>query len=308
MTTPSSALPESFESRPVAPAPALATRPFYWSVRRELYEYRSIYLAPLAIAGVILLGFMWVLVQLPHNMRSAMAMEMTHQRDMIAQPFNFAAGLLMAAAFIISIFYALDALYGERRDRSILFWKSLPVSDFTTVLSKAAVLFVVLPVIAYGVTLLVETIMLLLSSVVVAASGFSVAEFWNRLQLYHTMFGLAYHLVTVHILWYAPLYAWLLLISAWSRRTPFLWATLPPFAVGIFEKIAFHSAHFAAFMQWRFSGGREAIGNATGNVLDPEMHLTPGPFLASPGLWLGLVFAALFLYLAARLRRQRAPL
>ena len=308
MTTPSSAMPGSFETPPPATVANPATRPFYWSVRRELYDYRSVYLAPLAIAGVILLGFLWVLVRLPHTMRVGMSMDMMHERDVIAQPFNFAAGLIMAAAFIISIFYSLDALYGERRDRSILFWKSLPVSDLTTVLAKASIPLVVLPVISYVATLIVETIMLLLSSAVVAANGFSLADFWNRLQLYHMMFGLLYHLVTVHMLWYAPLYAWLLLISAWSRRAPFLWATLPPFAIGIFEKIAFHSSHFAAFMQWRFSGGREAIGNAQGNVLDPEMHLTPGPFLASPGLWIGLLFAAGFLIAAARLRRQRTPL
>ena len=308
MNIPSNPVTESFESRPYASAPALRTRPFYWSIRRELDEHRSIYLAPLAIAGVILLGFLWVLVRLPHTMRKAMSMDMMHERDLIAQPFNFAAGLIMAAAFIISIFYSVDALYGERRDRSILFWKSLPVSDLTTVLAKASIPLIVLPVIAYVVTLAVETIMLLLSCAVVAASGFSVAQFWSRLELYHTMFGLAYHIVTVHMLWYAPLYAWLFLISAWAKRAPFLWAALPPFAVGIFEKIAFHSAHFAAFLQWRFSGGREAIGNATGNVLDPEMHLTPGPFLATPGLWLGLLFAAVFLLAAARLRRQRAPL
>ena len=308
MNIPSNPVTESFESRPYASAPALRTRPFYWSIRRELDEHRSIYLAPLAIAGVILLGFLWVLVRLPHTMRKAMSMDMMHERDLIAQPFNFAAGLIMAAAFIISIFYSVDALYGERRDRSILFWKSLPVSDLTTVLAKASIPLIVLPVIAYVVTLAVETIMLLVSCAVVAASGFTVAQFWSRLELYHTMFGLAYHIVTVHMLWYAPLYAWLFLISAWAKRAPFLWAALPPFAVGIFEKIAFHSAHFAAFLQWRFSGGREAIGNATGNVLDPEMHLTPGPFLATPGLWLGLLFAAVFLLAAARLRRQRAPL
>ena len=307
MTASSTTIPEPFEPRSVASVLA-PTRPFYWSVRRELYEYRSIYLAPLAIAAVILLGYFFVLAHLPHTMRTAMAMEVMHQRNMIAQPFNFAAGLIMAAAFIISIFYSLDALYGERRDRSILFWKSLPVSDLTTVLAKASIPLLVLPVIAYVVTLAIETIMLLLSSAVVAASGLSVAAFWNRLELYHTMFGLFYHIITVHMLWYAPLYAWLLLISAWSRRAPFLWATLPPFAIGIFEKIAFHTSHFAAFMQWRFSGGREAIGNAQGNVLDPEMHLTPGPFLASPGLWIGLVLAAAFLFAAARLRRQRAPL
>ena len=308
MTTPSSTMPESFEPRPVLPTAVLPTRPLYWSVRRELYEYRSIYLAPLAIAGVILLGFVFVLARLPRTLQTAMTMEPMHQRDMIAQPFNFAAGLIMAAAFIISIFYSLDALYGERRDRSILFWKSLPVSDLTTVLAKASIPLFVLPVIAYAATLAVETIMLLLSSAVVAGSGFSVATYWNRLELFRTMLGLLYHLVTVHMLWYAPLYAWLLLISAWCRRAPFLWAALPPFAIGIFEKIAFHTAYFAAFLQYRVSGGREALGNAQGNVLDPEMHLTPGPFLADPGLWIGLVFAAVLLIAAARMRRQRAPL
>jgi ABC-2 type transport system permease protein len=301
-------MPESFEARPGSSGVLTRTRPLYWSVRRELYEYRSIYLAPLAIGGVILLGFIFVLARLPHTMRTAMSMEMMHQHDAIAQPFNFAAGLIMAAAFIISIFYSLDALYGERRDRSILFWKSLPVSDMTTVLAKASIPLLVLPVIAYVATLAIETVMLLLSSVVVAASGFSVADFWNRLELYHTMFGLLYHLVTVHMLWYAPLYCWLFLISAWSRRTPFLWAVLPPFAVVIFEKIAFHTSYFLNFLIYRFSGGREAMGSANGNVLDPEMHLTPGPFLADPGLWLGLVFAAVFLLAAVRLRRQRSPL
>jgi ABC-2 type transport system permease protein len=309
MTTPSAAMPESFEPRTAAPASTALTRPFYWSIRRELYEYRSIYLAPLAIGGVILLGFVFVLARLPQTMRTPQGMQMMmHHRDTIAQPFDFAAGLIMAAAFIISIFYSVETLYGERRDRSILFWKSLPVSDLTTVLAKASIPLLVLPVIAYGVTVVVEAIMLLLSSAVVAANGLSVAEFWNRLQLFRTMINLLYHLVTAHMLWYAPLYAWLLLISAWAKRVPFLWAVLPPFAIGIFEKMAFHTAYFAAFMQWRVSGGQEAISNAQGNVLDPEMHLTPGPFLAAPGLWFGLLFAAVFLIAAARIRRQRAPL
>ena len=308
MTTPSSAVPESIETRPAAAAPAPPTRPLYWSVRREFYEYRSIYLAPLAIGGVILLGFVWVLIRLPHTLRTSMAMEPMAHRHALAQPFDVAAALVMAAAFIVSIFYSLDSLYGERRDRSILFWKSLPVSDFTTVLAKASIPLLALPVIAFVVTLIVESIMMLLSSAVVAGSGFSVAEFWNRVELYPTLWGLAYHLVTAHILWYAPLYCWLLLISAWSRRMPFLWAVLPPFAVVIFEKVAFHTSYFLSFLNYRFSGGQEATGNASANMLDPDMHMTPGPFLATPGLWLGLLFAALFLYVAARLRRQRAPL
>ena len=308
MNSPSNAMPDSFHSQPMPSAPLSPTRPFYWSMRRELWEYRSIYLAPLAIAGVILLGFVFVLALLPHTMRAAMTLDASQQREALVRPFDFAAGLIMGAAFIVSIFYSLDALYAERRDHSILFWKSLPVSDLTTVLAKASIPLLVLPAVAFAITVVTETIMMLLSSMVVLASGLSIATLWGRVELYQTMFMLGYHLVTVHVLWYAPLYAWLLLISAWARRSPFLWAALPPFAIGIFEKMAFHSSHFAAFLEYRFSGGREAVNNMKGNfALDPEMHLTPGMFLATPGLWGGLVFTAIFLFAAARMRRYREP-
>jgi len=308
MTTPSQTMNGAFGPQAPRANPLAPTRPFYWSVRRELFEYRSIYLAPLAIGVVILLGFVFVLARLPRTLQSAMAMEPMAHRHALAQPFDIAAALIMMAAFIVSIIYSLDSLYGERRDRSILFWKSLPVSDFTTVLAKASIPLLLLPVISFVVTLVVETIMLLLSSAVVAGNGFSIADYWHRIELYPTMWGLAYHLVTVHILWYAPLYAWLFLISAWSRRTPFLWAVLPPFAVVIFEKIAFHTSYFLNFLMYRFSGGNEATGSAKANMFDPDMIMTPGSFLLTPGLWLGLLFAALFLFVAARLRQKRSPL
>jgi ABC-2 type transport system permease protein len=303
MNPPSNALPESA----ISPAPAIAraTRPFYWSVRRELWEYRAIYLAPLAIAGVIVLGFVFVLAGLPHTVRDAMGMGAEHQRDAMAHPFDIAAGLIMAASFIVSFYYALDTLYGERRDRTILFWKSLPVSDLTTVLAKASVLLLVLPAVSFVITVVTETIILLLSSAVLAAHGLSVSTFWAELRPYQTLLMLGYHLVTVHILWYAPIYAWLMLISAWARRAPLLWAALPPFAISVFERIAFHTHYFTDFLGRRFSGGTEAVSSG---MLDPEMKITPGHFMATPGLWLGLLFAAAFLFVAARLRRYRGPI
>jgi ABC-2 type transport system permease protein len=309
MNSPSNAMPESFGSQPAAPAELAATRPFYWSVRRELWEYRSIYLAPLSIAGVILLSFFFVLVHLPETMRTAMTLDPMHQRDAIAHPFEVAGGLIMGAAFLVSIFYALDCLYGERRDRSILFWKSLPVSDLTTVLAKATVPLVILPLLAFAITLAATSIMFLISSIVLAASGLSVATFWTLLQPFPVLGMLLYHLVTIHMLWYAPLYAWLLLVSAWSRRAPFLWAVLPPLAVGIFERIALHSSLFANFLANRVGGGREAVDAMQGDVpIHPGMHLTPGAFLLTPGLWGGLIFAAIFLFAAARVRRARGPI
>jgi ABC-2 type transport system permease protein len=215
----------------------------------------------------------------------------------------------MGAAFIVSFFYSLDALYGERRDRSILFWKSLPVSDLTAVLAKASIPLLVLPLIAFAITVITQAIMLLLSSLVVLAGGLSVTTLWAQVVAYRSLLMLLYHLVTVHMLWYAPIYAWLLLISAWARRAPILWAILPPVAFGIFEKIAFRSSHFVALIGNRFTGGREAIDSMQGNSpLDPQMHLTPGAFLATPGLWIGLALATIFLVAAARLRRYRGPI
>jgi ABC-2 type transport system permease protein len=302
MNTPSNPMPEF---RAESSGILSATRPFYWSVRRELWEYRSIYLAPASIAAVIVLGFVFVLVRLPQTFRDAMALDPMHQRDPLAQPFEVAAGLIMAAAFIVSFYYALDTLYGERRDRSILFWKSLPISDLTTVLAKAFVLLLALPAISYAITAVTEAIIFMLSSAVIAASGLSVATFWAQLKPIETMMGLLYHIVTVHILWYAPLYMWLLLISAWSKRAPLLWALLPPFAIVVFERVAFHTTYFQNFLQNRFGGGNDA---ASGNMLDPEMRMPIFHFMITPGLWYGLLFAAAFLVVAARLRRARGPI
>ena len=119
---------------------------------------------------------------------------------------------------------------------------------------------------------------------------------------------LLYHLVTVHSLWYAPIYGWLLLVSGWARRAAFLWAGLPLLAIGIVEKIAFNTSHFAAMLENRLGGSTEAI-SAPGTVpMDTMTHLTPGHFLSSPGLWLGLALTAAFLAAAVRLRRYRGPI
>ena len=287
----------------------MRTQPFYWAVRRELWEYRSIYVAPLAIGAVIVVSSAIPLFRLPHAMRSAMALDPAQQREALVQHYDIAAALIMGAAFLVSIYYALDALYGERRDRSILFWKSLPVSDLTTVLAKASIPLVVIPAVAFAATVVTELMMLLMSSAMLLANGLSVTWYWSLLRPFSAMFLLAYHLVTVHFLWYAPNYAFLLLISAWAKRAPVLWAALPLFAITIFEKMAFHTSYLLDYLEYRVgAGGREGMSTAqNGLPMDPAMHITPGVFLATPGLWFGLMMAAVFLFAAARLRRYRQP-
>jgi ABC-2 type transport system permease protein len=305
MNTQSNAIPESpLESRVIAPAGIPATRPLYWSVRRELWENRSIYMAPVGVAAVFLLGFLISLIGLPDKMRAALTLDPMQQHEAMAQPYNFAALLIMGTAFIVGVFYSLDALHGERRDRSILFWKSLPVSDVTTVLSKASIPMVVLPLLTFAITVVMQLIMLLLSTAVLLGSGLSVATLWRQLSLFQMSLQLLYHLVTAHALWYAPIYGWLLLVSGWARRAAFLWAFLPLVAIGVVEKVAFNTSYFAAMLADRLSGGA-----APDNFpMDPTTHLTPGHFLSSPGLWIGLAVAAGFLAAAVRLRRYRGPI
>lgn len=310
MNTASNAVPEDpVGSQASAPAVMSTARVFYWSVRRELWEHRSIYVAPLAVAALILAGFLISTVHLADRMRAALTLSPMQQAEAIQQPYTFAAMLMMASFFIVALFYSLDALYGERRDRSILFWKSMPVSDLMTVLAKASVPILILPLLTFTLTITMQGIMALLSTVVLRANGLSAATLWSHLPLPQMSLMLLDHLVGVHGLWYAPIYCWLLLVSAWARRAPFLWAVLPLFAMGIVERIAFNTAYLSALLQYRLLGGPEGMAFDAGSMsTDSLAKLNPVNFLMSPGLWIGFAFAAAFLFAAARLRRSRGPM
>ena len=269
MNTQSNGVPASpFGPQAVAPAVISETRPMYWSIRRELWENRSVYIAPLAVAAVYGFGFLISLFWVPRSMR---------------------------------------------RDRTILFWKSLPVSDLTTVLSKASIPLLVLPLLAFAITVALQLIMLLLNAAVLLASGAGTGMPWApplfEMELV-TLYGTA-----ALALWHAPIYCWFLLVSGWARRATFLWAVLPPLAIAAGERIAFHTSYFGLLMQDRlfgFAAGAFDLKDKAGVPIDahfiPLTQLAPGRFLSSPGLWLGLALAAILLAAAVRLRRYQGPL
>jgi ABC-2 type transport system permease protein len=304
MSTQSTVMPESFQSQPIIPAVIPATRLLYWSIRRELWENRSIYIAPLAVAGVALFGFS--LSSIAGIWEKALRLNPAHPEG----PYDMAAGLMMFTGIVVSVFYCLDALHGERRDRSILFWKSLPVSDVTTVLAKASIPLVILPLLIFAITVAMQGLMLLLSSAVLPASGLSVATFWTNLSFFRTSWLLLYHLLTAHALWPAPIYCWLLLVSGWPRRATFLWAALPLVAIAGVEQIAFHTWHFATLIGSRLLGDVSTVAAASPEMfpIDPMTHIAPAHFLSNPGLWIGFALAAVFLAGAVRLRRYREPI
>src|SRR6266705_3647249 len=251
MNTPSNTAPESpNQSQGTAAMPP--TRPFYWSVWRELWENHSIYIAPSIVSAIILFGSFVGSFHLPGRRQNALLLDPARRRAAIELPYDVAAMMLIFTAFIVGLFYCLDALHGERRERSILFWKSLPVSDLTTVLSKVSVSLVVLPLVSFAVIVVTQFIMLLMSTAALLPSGLA-ATTWANFNLIQQSLILLYGLVAI-ALWHAPIYGWALLISGWARRATFLWAVLPFLAIGFFEKITFGTSHFASLLTHRLMG------------------------------------------------------
>jgi ABC-2 type transport system permease protein len=314
MTTDAIAEP-ALGSPPAATAAATSPRPFYWSVRRELWENRSIYIAPAVVAGVILLGHQISVLAVPRTWRATLALDPARQAAEIAMSYNFAAMAIIVTGLLVAMFYCLGALHGERRDRSILFWKSLPVSDLTAVLAKASVPLVVLPLVSFAIVVGLQFLMMLQTTVVLWLNGLNAGPLWTQLPFFDGSVVLLYGL-TVVALWHAPIYGWLLLVSGWARRATFLWAVLPPLGLCLIEKMAFNTGYLGAILGARLTGGfdqaftaREAGGFGGGTPPQVGLaQLDPLKFVSSPGLWIGLAVAAAFLAGAVWLRRNREPI
>jgi ABC-2 type transport system permease protein len=321
--------PASAAVLPVAVATTTATSPFFWSVRRELWGNRSLYVATLAVAIIVPAIFCIFSLVHPESLRVAFTADASVNRAAIGSIYGNLALAILGAATIVSWVYCTDALHGERADRSILFWKSLPVSDTTTVLAKASIPFVVLPAITLVMIIGGQLVLLLLHSAFLAANGLDASVPWTYWHLPWETAVALYALVTA-ALWSAPVFGWLFLVSAWAQRTTFLWAVLPPLGIAILQPILFHESTIAMALKSRlFFGSFEkafdfsAIVKATiaagalgkgvppppGTTVSPALDVIADPmkFIANPEVWLGLVFAAACIAGAVWLRRYRDP-
>ncbi|HEX2780741.1 MAG TPA: hypothetical protein VHM30_14665 [Gemmatimonadaceae bacterium] len=279
-----------------------------WALRRELWENRWLYLAPLGIAAVLAAGFVGLAFWHPGHVTGAASVAGAQGAAAVVEPYALVAGLMMLVGLLVAAIYCVDALYGERRDRSVLLWKSLPVSDLVTVLAKLCIPVVVLPVIVWGCTVALHFVMLVTSVATVAARGESVALFWSRLHLVPDSFRLLYHLVVLHGLFAAPLYGWLLLVSAWAPRAPFAWAILPPLAIVFVERVVFGTMYFAELLGSRFGGSNTGPAVPGRSLMDAMMPPSMWHALVAPGFWVGLLVAALFVAGTVRVRRSAQPI
>lgn len=284
-------------------------------VRREFWEHRALWLAPVAVAVIVIVMAMFggqgSMFHGPGN--AAPPIETTAEVQLAAQFFGRGVMTVMMLALgcvsAITIFaYLLDSLYAERKDRSILFWKSLPVSDAQTVLSKLVVAMLLVPLVTMLVAIIAQPLMLavlgLRFEVLRPALGFeSVLGGYKALpQLF---------LVWVYaVLWYAPLMTYLMLASVLAKRVPLMYAVLPPGALMVLEPIVLGSTRVL-----RFVG--ERLAPWSGSNLHWDIQVSPrgqilgigspdwSAILRDMNLWLGLAAAAVMVYIVIRLRRYR---
>jgi len=284
------------------------TRTLFWSVRRELWEHTYLYKAPLAMAALLVVGLLVTVLHLPRiigfHFEGNLPPDMLYMRTYLPVIL-----VLLFTSTVIGPFYCLDALSGERRDRSILFWKSMPVSDFTVVLSKAAIPLVFLPGLIGLLIILVELADYSILLVEWIASGSDAAplpEGWGVINLTLT----AFFALCAQTLWWAPVYCWLLAVSAWAGRAVFLWAFLGPVAACVVEKIVFGTQCGRRLIEERLFGSWGAAFQFTDSrdiMFTPWTGVTVERFFTDPDLWLGIAIAAGFFAAAVILRRFRGP-
>lgn len=299
-------------------------RPFYWSLRREVWENRSIYIAPAAVALLILVSALINVARIPDEaipFQRLQEISPEYLRLASLGLYSIVAALLGITAAVVGWFYCLDALYGERRERSVLFWKSLPISDTTTVLSKVLIGMVVVPIMAFVIGFALYLVLMVVASIVLMTKGASGAALFANASMFEAIIVHLYT-ATAAMLWSAPLYAWAIFVSSWVRRATFLWALLPPAGIAMVEGLAFGTEHFLTMIGKRLSGGLEYAFWESAEELGKEDFqfapdtlpdslislLDPVRFVSQPGLWIGLLVAAAFIAASIWMRRYREPL
>jgi ABC-2 type transport system permease protein len=292
-------------------------------IRREYWENRSLWIAPLVIAGIILVsaafggihtgddGFSFGTSDGPSDSEIRDILGSLDKRQMIygVTISTFTVFQLVVLGIVV-FFYLLDSLLGERQDRSILFWKSLPISDAQVVGSKLLTALVTAPV----YVLLVSAATQLLFGVIwwLRMRGSPLGEVlmpfdagvWLQVQAGSWMLALA------AILWYLPIAGYLLLVSVWARKRAFLWAVLPPVAILLAEGLLRQSHHFGEFLVRRLGGVFQIIGEGdhhyeSGAPSLADMAGRIGAVLTHWETWAGLVVAAAFIVATIRIRRYR---
>jgi ABC-2 type transport system permease protein len=281
-----------------------------WLIRREFWENRAIWMIPAGFGGLLILAALFGQVSIP-VLNSHVE---THDFGGI---FLFAIGAVFYLVMsLYASWYLLECLYTDRKDRSILFWKSLPISDASTVLTKLLVGLVIVPLVyfvAADVTALIAAFIVSIRARASIGSALWQPDVWWQIQV------LWMYVIFTTAVWYLPVAGWLLLVSAWAKRAVILWSILPPLALYLVERV-FFSSHYVAWVLNSRLGGLPAAafraGWKDGSDVEINGHV-PGSiwrfmnadgFITNPQTWIGIAAGVVLIVAAIQLRTRRSEI
>ncbi|MDB6084552.1 MAG: hypothetical protein JWN43_2433 [Gammaproteobacteria bacterium] len=286
-----------------------------WLVRREFWENRVIWIIPAVIGAALTLASLFGRVDIAD-------LTVPRQNTTVGGMVLFAFGVAFFVVMnIYSTWYLLDCLYADRKDRSVLFWKSLPISDTATVLAKLFTGLIAIPLV-YFVAADISTLLMAFIISVRARSTFG-STLW-RPDLWLQLQAMWLYLILTMGIWYLPFAGWLVLVSAWAKRAVMLWAVLPPLAAYLLERWFFGTHVVGTALGERMLGyiprafhdvsGRghwtaAAIDGDTGGAPASVWRLLdPLGFFSSAATWVGVIVGIAFIVGAIQLRLRRTEL
>ena len=300
-------------------------------IKRELWEHRSIFVTPIAIASVVMLGTLTALVFVGEFQDELYLAIFAAQnaagadiprKAVLTGLFIGSSWLFLLSLGVLTVFYALDSLYAERKDKSILFWRSLPVTDAETVISKLFTALFVIPAIAMIGIMATHLVNLVITSLWVSSKGGDAGMLiWGSVSLFDNWFAMIIVLFAIAI-WMSPFIGWFLFVSAWTKRSPLLMAFLPLILIPMFEGIFLRSTHFMESVWGRsaqipiFTGidmklffdednPMHSAANMPEEMVSLLTHLDVGKFVTSVDTWIGIVVCGLLTTAAIYVRRYR---
>jgi len=294
-------------------------------VRRELWEHKSLYVTPAVVALVLILTILTTFVFASGHQEIVdigilgaqnIAGEGERRAALLALLIGNTIPFIFVGA-ILTTFYCLDSLYAERKSKSILFWRSLPITDAETVISKFLTAAFAIPLVAFVVFVTAHLVILLMTSIFVSIQGgSSMLLIWKSAPLFDAWAGMLVITLLLPI-WFSPFIGWFLFVSAWAKRSPLLMAFLPLVLLPtleywvlrthlIFDAITTRFDHLPLFKGIdleQFFNDEKFVGNVDSVSLLGFIDI--GNFLTSPQMWAGVIVAGLFGTAAIYVRRYR---
>jgi len=279
---------------------------YVWLIRREFWERRAIWVIPATISAALILVALFGRMQIINDV----PLESPYVGKVYL---GLTGALFITIMMLYSTLYLLDCLYDDRRDRSVLFWKSLPISDTDTVLSKLLVALFAIPLVSFvaaDITSLIVAFIVSVRARSMIGGALWEGGAWLQIQ------GLWMYVIVTAAVWYLPVAGWCLIVSAWVKRAPMLWSILPLLVAHLIERFFIGTHYLAGVVGGRidgyaaaaFNGGSRGSWNANDVATTAWQFMDISGFFTNPATWIGAAVGAAMVAAAIQIRMRRAEI